>query len=171
MKISAIIIAILIACVFLNGCQKPETKASGDVSMEPGQSAAPKMEPMPEIQKDKIVTTKSGLKYVDVVVGTGESINKGDLVLVHYTGWLNDGKVFDSSKTKGEPFSFNIGTNPPQVIKAWDEGVLTMKVGGKRILIAPASLAYGEDGTPGGPIPPNAELIFEVELLDVVKGQ
>lgn len=127
------------------------------------------MEPMPEIQKDKIVTTKSGLKYVDVVIGTGDSIKKGDLAVVHYTGWLKDGKVFDSSKTKNDPFSFALGMG--QVIKAWDEGVATMKVGGKRILLAPSSLAYGEDGTPGGPIPPNAELIFEVELLDVVTGE
>lgn len=169
MKILAIIIAILIACVFLTGCQKSETTSSGDVNMKPSQPPAPKMEAMPEIQKDKIVTTKSGLKYVDVVVGTGESIKKGDLAMVQYTGWLKNGKVFDSSKTKGEPFSFSLGMG--QVIKAWDEGVSTMKIGGKRILIAPPSLAYGEDGTPGGPIPPNAELTFEVELLDVVKGE
>lgn len=169
MKIAAIIIAILFVCVFLAGCKPPEQKLSGVVNMSPTQPAAPKIQPMPEIPKDKIVTTKSGLKYVDEVVGTGESVKKGDLALVQYTGWLKNGKVFDTTQTKGEPFSFSVGMG--QVIKAWDEGVATMKVGGKRILIAPPSLAYGEDGTPGGPIPPSAELTFEVELLDVVKGE
>lgn len=171
MKISAIIIAIMLVCLFLVGCNKPEPISSTEVSQNASQPAPPKMQSMPVIQKDKIVTTKSGLQYIDEVVGKGDSIKKGDLVIVHYTGWLKDGKVFDSSKIKGEPFSFTIGANPPQVIKAWDEGVSTMKVGGKRILIAPSNLAYGEDGMPGSPIPPNAQLTFEVELLDVVKGE
>jgi peptidylprolyl isomerase len=110
------------------------------------------------------VTTPSGLKYVDDVVGSGDSPAKGKKVRVHYTGRLTDGKKFDSSVDRGEPFEFNIGVG--QVIKGWDEGVMSMKVGGKRQLIIPADLGYGARGA-GSVIPPNAELIFDVELLGV----
>jgi peptidylprolyl isomerase len=99
-------------------------------------------------------------------VGTGASPKPNQTVVVHYTGWLeSDGKKFDSSKDRGEPFQFAIGQG--QVIKGWDEGVMSMKVGGKRKLIIPPALGYSEQGTPGGPIPPNATLLFEVELLDL----
>jgi len=110
------------------------------------------------------VVTLSGLKYVDEVVGSGDSPTKGKKVRVHYTGRLTDGKKFDSSVDRGQPFEFVIGVG--QVIKGWDEGVATMKVGGKRQLIIPADLGYGARGA-GGAIPPNAELIFDVELLGV----
>ena len=112
----------------------------------------------------KMVTTPSGLQYMDEVVGTGQEAKKGDMVSVHYTGTLKDGKKFDSSKDRGRPFSFPLGAG--RVIKGWDEGVAGMKVGGKRKLIIPANLAYGPQGMPPV-IPPNAELTFEVELLQV----
>lgn len=110
------------------------------------------------------VTTASGLKYVDEVVGTGDEPVKGKSVKVHYTGRLKDGKKFDSSVDRNEPFVFSIGVG--QVIKGWDEGVMSMKVGGKRQLIIPPELGYGARGA-GAAIPPHAELIFDVELLGV----
>ena len=112
----------------------------------------------------KMVTTTSGLTYVDLVEGPGKSPAKGKVVTVHYTGTLDNGKKFDSSVDRKEPFSFVIGVG--QVIKGWDEGVLGMKVGGKRQLIIPANLGYGARGA-GGVIPPNATLHFDVELLGV----
>ena len=115
-------------------------------------------------KKEKIVTTNSGLKYEDIKVGTGATAEKGDTVEVHYTGWLKDGKKFDSSKDRGQPFVFPLGAG--RVIKGWDEGVQGMKVGGTRKLIIPPDLGYGARGA-GGVIPPNAELTFEVELLKV----
>ena len=110
------------------------------------------------------VTTASGLKYIDNVVGTGPVAEKGKKVTVHYTGTLKDGQKFDSSLDRGQPFTFTLGGG--QVIKGWDEGVAGMKVGGKRRLIIPAELGYGARGA-GGVIPPNAELTFDVELLNV----
>jgi len=107
--------------------------------------------------------TDSGLKYVDMKVGDGESPQAGQLVTVHYTGWLEDGTKFDSSVDKNRPFEFTIGAGG--VIKGWDEGVMTMKVGGKRKLTIPPELGYGARGI--GPIPPNSTLIFEVELLTI----
>lgn len=110
------------------------------------------------------VTTASGLKYIDVVVGTGREATAGNLATVHYTGWLTNGKKFDSSVDRRDPFSFPIGAG--QVIRGWDEGVAGMKVGGKRKLTIPPDLGYGARGA-GGVIPPNATLVFDVELLEV----
>ena len=113
------------------------------------------------------IMTGSGLKYVDEVVGTGESPSPGKFVRVHYTGWLENGTQFDSSRgpDRGQPLQFPIGVG--RVIKGWDEGVMTMKVGGKRKLIIPPNLGYGATGAGRGRIPPNSTLIFEVELLGV----
>ncbi|MBD6619142.1 FKBP-type peptidyl-prolyl cis-trans isomerase [Komarekiella sp. 'clone 1'] len=110
------------------------------------------------------VTTPSGLKYVELKEGTGATPKTGQKVVVHYTGTLEDGTKFDSSRDRGQPFDFKIGVG--QVIKGWDEGVGTMKVGGQRQLIIPPELGYGSRGA-GGVIPPNATLLFDVELLDV----
>ncbi len=110
----------------------------------------------------KEVTTPSGLTYIDLVVGTGREASTGDEATVHYTGWLESGKKFDSSVDRGQPFAFRVGAG--RVIKGWDEGVQGMRVGGKRKLIIPSSLAYGPRGA-GGVIPPNATLTFDVELL------
>jgi peptidylprolyl isomerase len=107
----------------------------------------------------------SGLKYVDLVPGTGASPQVGQMVSVHYTGWLVDGKKFDSSVDRGQPFQFMLGKG--QVIKGWDEGVASMKIGGKRKLIIPPALGYGGRSVGNGLIPPNSTLVFEVELLGV----
>lgn len=113
---------------------------------------------------EQAVTTESGLKYVDVVPGQGRQAELGDTASVHYTGWLTDGKKFDNSLDRKEPFSFRVGSG--QVIKGWDEGVQGMKIGGKRKLTIPPQLGYGTRGA-GGVIPPNATLVFDVELLDL----
>jgi len=110
------------------------------------------------------VTTPSGLKYNDDQVGSGEAPRQGQRVSVHYTGWLTDGTKFDSSRDRGQPFQFTLGRG--EVIKGLDEGVASMKVGGKRKLTIPPDLGYGTRGA-GGVIPPNATLVFDVELLDV----
>jgi FKBP-type peptidyl-prolyl cis-trans isomerase FkpA len=109
-------------------------------------------------------TTASGLIYEDVVIGEGEEAAAGNQVSVHYTGWLTDGTKFDSSKDRNDPFEFHLGGR--QVIAGWDEGVQGMKVGGTRKLTIPPELGYGARGA-GGVIPPNATLVFEVELLAI----
>jgi peptidylprolyl isomerase len=141
------------------------------VATAPARADEPKPTPAPGAEKSesKMTKTPSGLQYEDVKVGTGESPKAGQTAVVHYTGWLSEngakGKKFDSSVDRGQPFSFPVGQG--RVIKGWDEGVLTMKVGGKRILVIPADLAYGSRGAGNGLIPPNATLIFEVELLEI----
>jgi len=123
------------------------------------------------VQESKeTITTASGLKYIDHLVGSGEEAVAGDAVEVHYTGWLYEngkrGAKFDSSLDRGQPFKFDLGAG--RVIRGWDEGVAGMKVGGKRELFIPPELGYGSRGA-GGVIPPNATLDFEVELLKVTK--
>jgi peptidylprolyl isomerase len=116
----------------------------------------------------KSVTTSSGLQIIDTKVGTGASPKQGQTAVVHYTGWLYEngakGEKFDSSVDRGQPFEFPVGQG--RVIKGWDEGVASMKIGGKRTLIVPPLLGYGQRGA-GGAIPPNATLMFDVELLGV----
>lgn len=114
--------------------------------------------------EENLVTTDSGLQYVDLQAGDGVSPQAGQTVVVHYTGTLEDGTKFDSSHDRNRPFSFKIGVG--QVIKGWDEGVASMQVGGRRKLIIPPDLGYGDRGA-GGVIPPNATLIFDVELLKI----
>ncbi|MEK7554470.1 MAG: FKBP-type peptidyl-prolyl cis-trans isomerase [Patescibacteria group bacterium] len=111
------------------------------------------------------ITTLSGLKYVVRASGTGEAAKSGDTVAVHYTGTLTDGTKFDSSVDRGEPIEFTLGAG--QVIPGWEEGILGMKVGEKRTLTIPPTLAYGEAGAGGGVIPSNATLVFEVELVGI----
>jgi FKBP-type peptidyl-prolyl cis-trans isomerase len=118
--------------------------------------------------ENNIITMPSGVQYEDHVVGSGETPNKGQMVTVHYTGWLDEngvkGTKFDSSRDRGQPFTFKLGVQ--QVISGWDQGVATMQVGGQRTLIIPAEHGYGQRGA-GGLIPPGATLIFDVELLGV----
>jgi FKBP-type peptidyl-prolyl cis-trans isomerase len=144
------LIGLPILVMALCGLSHPPSSRAGDPTQD-------KKEP-------KVITTKSGLKYIDEKEGTGAEAKKGDTVDVHYTGWLKDGKKFDSSKDRGRPLSFKLGEG--RVIKGWEEGISGMKVGGKRKLIIPPDLAYGEKGFPGA-IPPNAELTFEVELVGI----
>jgi peptidylprolyl isomerase len=150
-----IVVLLLAVAIAIPACAQKEAHAAA----ENPKSAIPEL-------KAKSVTTPSGLAYQDAKVGTGASPVKGKMVTVHYTGWLVNGTKFDSSVDRKEPFKFNIGAQ--QVIPGWDEGVMTMKVGGKRRLTIPANLGYGARGA-GGAIPPNATLIFDVELLDVQK--
>ena len=145
------IILMLLAGVLLGGCQ-PALKEN-PLKDYPGERTS--------MEKH---TTPSGLGYIDIVVGTGGSPKSGDTVTVHYTGFLTNGTKFDSSVDRGQPFSFAIGIG--QVIKGWDEGVMSMKVGGKRKLVIPPQLGYGSRGA-GAVIPPNSELIFDVELLGI----
>ncbi|MEL7313815.1 MAG: FKBP-type peptidyl-prolyl cis-trans isomerase [Cyanobacteria bacterium J06559_3] len=128
----------------------------------PEEEAAEDMEEASNEQA--LVTTESGLQYEEIVEGTGALPQAGQRVTVHYTGTLEDGTKFDSSRDRNRPFSFTIGVG--QVIKGWDEGVATMRVGGQRKLIIPPELGYGARGA-GGVIPPNATLLFDVELLRI----
>ncbi len=116
------------------------------------------------IDTTALTRTSSGLRYADVTKGQGDEASPGRTATVHYTGWLTDGKKFDSSRDHGEPFTFTIGAQ--QVIAGWDEGVAGMRVGGRRKLVIPPDLGYGAAGAPPD-IPPNAVLVFDVELMDV----
>jgi FKBP-type peptidyl-prolyl cis-trans isomerase len=153
---SILLTAMAIAVVF------SLVAAAGARASDPGQAEQQKTK--------KWQQTESGLQFIDMKEGTGETPKTGETCMVHYTGWLWEnnakGKKFDSSVDREEPFAFPVGEE--QVIKGWDEGVATMKVGGKRELLIPAKLGYGARGA-GGVIPPNATLLFEVELLRVFK--
>jgi len=149
-----LVLFLFITGVAIAACSDKDAKPSGEV--KPAAAVAPA----------SAVTTPSGLSYVDLVVGNGPQPTSGKPVKVHYTGWLENGTKFDSSVDRGEPFVFTVGAG--EVIPGWDEGVLTMKVGGKRRLIVPSQLGYGAAGA-GGVIPSNATLIFEVELLGAEK--
>ncbi|NJN18717.1 MAG: FKBP-type peptidyl-prolyl cis-trans isomerase [Oscillochloris sp.] len=130
------------------------------VDIQAGAPAAPT-----SVDEADYTTTPTGLKYYDFVVGDGATATPGSTVVVHYTGWLLDGGKFDSSLDRGQPFSFSLGAG--QVIRGWDEGVAGMQVGGRRQLVIPAELGYGDRGAGDGAIPPGATLVFEIELLAV----
>ena len=152
-----IVLLLLAVAVVIPACSQKEAKGTAETAPQAVQPAA---------VNAQTVKTASGLAYQDVMAGTGAVPVSGKQVKVHYTGWLENGTRFDSSVDRNDPFVFVIGAG--QVIPGWDEGVSSMKVGGKRRLIVPSKLAYGEQGA-GGVIPPNATLIFDVELLDVEK--
>ena len=150
---SMLVLGLLAASVAISGC------GGGEKPSTPSNAAPMKVNGQP-------TTTASGLQYWDIMVGSGPTAVPGSTVRVHYSGFLTTGAKFDSSRDRGEPFSFPLGAG--QVIKGWDEGVAGMKVGGQRQLRIPPQLGYGAAGA-GGAIPPNATLIFDVELLGVDK--
>ena len=162
-------LVVMIVLMFLGACtpseqpKPPEPAAPVATEAPPATPPAAQPEPSkPAAAEPKTITTASGLKYQDLVVGKGPTPKVGSRVMVHYTGWLTDGTKFDSSVDRDQPFLFRLGRG--EVIKGWDEGVATMHVGGKRKLTIPPGLAYGKQGA-AGVIPPNATLVFEVELL------
>jgi peptidylprolyl isomerase len=144
-----VLVTALMGAVSLSACNKKTENAAGSAATG---AAAPQ-------------TNGSGLMIEEVKVGDGALATKGKTVSVHYTGTLTNGTKFDSSLDRGQPIQFLLGVG--QVIKGWDQGIDGMKVGGKRKLTIPPELGYGARGTPGGPIPPNATLVFDVELVDV----
>lgn len=150
LTISLLVVGLL--TVLLAGCASNPAGSSSTTNTDQGDSDL------------ETITTASGLQYQDIVVGSGAAAKPGDIVSVHYTGWLEDGTKFDSSLDRNTPFEFQLGAG--RVIAGWDEGVAGMQVGGKRKLIIPAELGYGSRGA-GNIIPANATLIFEVELLEI----
>jgi len=160
----AVLLALASAFLVAAGCGGDKSNTPGTPSALTSQRASSAAGPMKV--NGSPTTTSSGLQYWDVVVGTGATAVAGKGVKVHYSGFLTTGEKFDSSRDRGEPFVFQLGAG--EVIKGWDEGVVGMKVGGQRQLRIPPGLAYGSSGA-GGTIPPNATLIFDVELLDVGK--
>lgn len=148
MKIASIMIAMVMTIAISSNLVGAQTKKGGTTKKT----------------AEKIITTKSGLKYSDVVIGKGAVAKTGQTIKVHYTGTLTNGKKFDSSKDHGAPFEFQLGG---RVIAGWNEGVQGMKVGGTRKLIIPANLGYGSQDM--GTIPPNSTLLFTIELLEIAK--
>ena len=156
---SGIMLVCVLVLVLAQFNQQPNSALAEQVNQK-----KPAPTKVNQMSDDKVITTDSGLKYTEIKEGTGATPQKGQTVTVHYTGTLEDGTKFDSSRDRGQPFSFKLGVG--QVIKGWDEGLSTMKVGDRRKLIIPPDLGYGARGA-GGVIPPNATLIFDVELLKI----
>ena len=172
MKMHLILAATALVALGVAGCSStgssPKSAPSSSTATPPPAppAPAPLPSPIPPVPAGALTpfTTASGLVYQDFVVGTGASPVTGQMVSVHYSGWLTNGTPFDSSRNRGVPYSFPIGTG--RVVAGWDEGILSMKVGGQRRLTVPPSLGYGATGR-GGVIPPNATMIFDVELMSV----
>ncbi len=170
LSLAVVIICTLVIVVAQLTSSTPPVNAAPDSApvipvSELEKPLTPETTPMTTASNDDgYITTATGLKYKDLVVGTGVEPRQGQTVVVDYTGTLTNGKKFDSSRDRGQPFQFKIGVG--QVIKGWDEGVSTMRVGGRRELVIPAELAYGSRAV-GGVIPANSTLIFDVELLGV----
>lgn len=167
-------LATICAVMLLSACgsdalatASPASSAPAQAASSPGASCTPAPATVDSFsQTVPLTTTADGLKYGDITAGTGAVPQKGQNVTVQYTGWLTNGCMFDSSRQAGRTaFSFVIGATPPNVIGGWEEGVLTMRVGGKRRLVIPPQLGYGSSGQ--GSIPANATLVFDVELLAV----
>lgn len=161
------------ALLLLAGCGggDADATASADGDAEPAASSAPApadsaCESLTSVPSDSMTAMDGGLRSLQLAEGQGRTAGAGDTVAVHYTGCLTDGTKFDSSRDRGQPIRFVLGTG--RVIQGWDEGLQGMRAGGKRILRIPPELAYGSRG--GGPIPPNATLLFRVELMEVVPG-
>ena len=159
----------VLAIALLAGCNQYEAqKAASSSTGTPSTSASTPSTPAPAAAAaptgGKVHKLPSGLQYEDMVVGSGTMAEPGMSVSVHYTGWLTDGTKFDSSLDRNQAFQFQLGAG--QVIRGWDEGVKGMRIGGKRKLTIPPDMGYGAAGA-GGVIPPNATLVFDVELLDV----
>lgn len=159
MKRFGIVVAVLMIFALI-GCNRGEQAQQGEQAAESATSTSG----MPDFSSLDLETTDTGLQYHDFTVGDGDPPQPGQVVQVHYTGWLTNGQKFDSSIDRGTPFEFPLGRG--RVIQGWDEGVASMNIGGKRLLVIPSDLGYGERGA-GGVIPPNATLVFEVELLGV----
>lgn len=156
---------LLAAC---GGGEADATASGGDGAEGDAATSAPApsdsaCEALTSVSADSMTVTDSGLRYLQLAEGQGRAAGTGDTVAVHYTGCLTDGTKFDSSRDRGQPIQFVLGTG--RVIQGWDEGLQGVRVGGKRILRIPPELAYGSRG--GGPIPPNATLLFRVELMEV----
>jgi len=178
-RIALLLVAVpvVFACSKLTEPPRPEP-IQGESTTTNASAEAPKQAPSAQPQAQPLESARAALaglmdagpekplEIKDVVVGKGPEAKSGDTVKVHYTGTLTDGKEFDSSRKRNEPFQFTLGQG--MVIKGWDEGVAGMKVGGKRKLTIPPSKAYGPRGVPGA-IPPNSTLIFDVELVEIVK--
>ena len=148
MRVPSLLLLTLIAACGSSSDERPAAGFAAELDIDPA----------------ALTSAPSGLRYQDLSAGQGAEATPGTTAVVHYTGWLTDGQKFDSSRDRGEPFAFRLGSG--QVIAGWDEGVAGMKVGGRRKLVIPASLGYGQAGAPPV-IPPGATLVFDVELLQV----